>query len=457
MIRAKVQALRSTAGRQSAHAHAVVWMLTIFTLWSAVGWAVELPGRSISSSGQFIIYAESPLLRMSASSAAEQTRESLSRLFKERKRAWELPVVVSLKPRPVGMIGLSPAEIRAVQTVQGIRIEIKVHTGPSPVPVDFHRRIVHALLLERALRGQGATLPAKMADVPIWLTLGLAELTSSAPLPSSLYAGLLESGNIPELDVFVTNPPAPNDASMDATIYRAYAAALVSAILSQPGGLDRFDTLVSDAVLNPSPGGLASLEPVFEQGGGIEPFSRQWVLALAYLGRTDASQGLATEHSVKKLREALNWPIYLPQEKADEEKSIPLREVVGHVKSRSVKNQLRETSAKLVADTATANPIVAPLYSELAVLCQALADGKAKNPELTLERIETTLDEINNLAAEITDHINWLEATQVKPTENPFTSYFLLAESLSATKNQRPPRGGDPIAAYLDGMERLLE
>ncbi len=420
--------------------------------------AVELPDRSISSSGQFIIYAEAPLLRISASSAAEQARESLNRLLKERGRNWELPVVVTLRPRPVEAAVGVPAEVRAVQTVQGIRIEVNIWTGPSPVPVDFHRRIIHALLLERALRGQGATLPAKMADVPVWLSLGLAELTSTTSLPRPVYTGLLESGNIPELDVFVTNPPAPQDASTDATLYRAYAAALVSSVLSQPEGQQRLDQLISDTVLNPSPGGLASLEPVFEASGGIEPFRKKWALALAVLGRADASKALTVEASTARLREALQWPIYLPganQQGHDE--TIPLREAAAHASSRSVKKQLREASAKLIAEAATANPIVAPLYGQLAGFCSTLANGKAKKPEIVIARIETTLEEISALATQITDHINWVEATQVRPDDNPFENYFRMAQSLSREQKRQPPRGGDPVASYLDGMERILE
>lgn len=420
--------------------------------------AVDLPGRSISSSGQFVIYAEQPILRISASSAAEQSRQALDKVFKDKRAAWELPVVITVRPRPVALPAVSPAQVRAVQTVQGIRIEINIWTGPSPVPVDFHRRVVHALLLERALRGQGATLPAKMADVPVWLVLGLAEMTSSDSLARSVYAGLLDTGNIPELDVFVTNPPPAEDASLDAIVYRAYAAALVSAVLAQDGGPDRLAAIVSDSVLNPSPGGLASLREGFETAGGIEPFRRQWALALAALSRRDALDFLTAEESSARLREALDWPLATgTNDGSGGAVTVALREAHVHKRTRMLSNQLREASARLLADAATANPIVAPLYGDLAALCAATADGKAKDPGLVLARIESALDEISRLAADITDHINWIEATQVRPADNPFESYFRAVEEFGSKTNLRPHRGGDPVAAYLDGMERILE
>lgn len=418
--------------------------------------AVDLGSRSISSSRQFVVYAEDPVLRMSAASVADQVKLGLHRLLRIRGGSeWIAPVVITMRPRGTTETAESPARVRLVETVQGPKIEVDILTGPSPVPVDFHRRITHAVLLDLALREAGRGGPVART-LPRWIVLGTSALTRPDPVGRKTFAGLVESGNLPDLDVFILNPPAPDEVSLDAEIYTAYAASLVSTILGIEDGHPRFRRLLGRSLaVNPETDGFGALSEVLEAVGGPDNLHRLWSLELAALSHPDGSRIAEAGPSLDMVTEALDRPITVPGDGPDS--TLPLRRMGELPRDQAVADQLRVAARELSVSASRANPLVTPILADLAGLCSRAATGERDTLPPRVADLERLAARLEKLTADITDHLNWIEATQVRPANDPFESYFRMAEHMMPGNPATARRPSDPVSEYLDGMERILD
>src|SRR6266446_7550 len=121
-------------------------------LLAAASPAVNLKNRSVSSSGQFVIYCDDREIRARVVSFVEDARSDVLRILHEGDD-WKFPIVVSLEPASAEPAA-QPVKISVGKAVAGPKVDVAVRIGDDPAKVFLQRHIVRALLLELAYRDQ---------------------------------------------------------------------------------------------------------------------------------------------------------------------------------------------------------------------------------------------------------------------------------------------------------------
>jgi hypothetical protein len=76
------------------------------------------PERSVSPSGQFIIYGVDAAYRGAISALAEKTRANLLGVLKRRDN-WKIPIVINLQPRAANLPEIPATDLGLSQTEGG--------------------------------------------------------------------------------------------------------------------------------------------------------------------------------------------------------------------------------------------------------------------------------------------------------------------------------------------------
>ena len=161
--------------------------------------------RTVSSSGAFVVYAESPALRGKISREAERVHDAWMRVIDQPVRA-SAPIIIqdrSGEVRPKGM----PATKITVFDIEGggtkIQLDLwdKKATGGDALALEVCRALViHAMRREKLSSGGASIDPP-----PEWLVEGVAESLrgSDGEVPSGIHAALLRSDRPPSLNRFL--------------------------------------------------------------------------------------------------------------------------------------------------------------------------------------------------------------------------------------------------------------
>ncbi len=176
-------------------------------------------------------------------------------------------------------------------------------------------------------------------------------------------------------------------------------------------------------------------------------------MQLAKLAEPDGSQLAATEDSVRRLQAEFNRQFTIDQ--SSPPATATLAEITSIPDTPEVEGQMRAAAQELTVLAAMANPLTAPIYNELATVCQRKAEGKNKKLEQQVAALQQLTAELEAMATDITDYMNWVEATRLSTDESPFQDYFLLSKKIEfeLLENQRD---ADPVASYIDNFEEIL-
>ena len=414
--------------------------------------AVDLRHRSVSTSGQFVIYCDDRDARGRIISFAEEVKGQLLRILHEGDD-WKFPIVITIEPEADPQAQSAPVSITLVNTVAGPKVDVAVRVGDDPAQIFLQRHIVHTLLLEMAYRERPAIRGGqRFAHPPWWLTEGLLQgIRAQAGMRDpDVFKSIVNTEKLPSLEKMLSQPPVRLDTAAG-SVDRASAFALTEALLRLPGGpanLGRFLRAWPDGAADPLTL-LASHFPIL--GQSQQSLAKWWTLQLAALGKSEALRGLSPAEADAELSALLTLDIATGKPPRNER--YALRDFEKYAKLPGARQALHLAQVKISTLGTRAHALFRPILTEYHEVCGLLAAGKTSGIADRIARTERFRASMLQRSEMITDYLNWYEATQTPGSTGQFDRYLRAVEDRDA-KRKQPIVPVDPkIAAYLDSLE----
>ncbi len=429
--------------------------------------------RATSSSGQFLIYGADGQIRSDFARNTEKIRQELAAVMNLPK-GWYFPAVVEVHTKP-----LQKVERRTLVRVfpiepKGFRFQLDILYDDDYDASDLRNAMIQLLVLEQMFHPPNRKIIND--KIPPWLLAGLEELViyRRSDIPSDIFASLVESHQIMSVREVLTTQPADLDNSVSKRIYRACAAALVKALLEQGNGPVRFRVFLQDlAVENATVTELLErhFEAMRQDYAGLEKW---WALQMATMSQKSAFDFLSVEESEQQLEQTLliqfeNLPE--PTDSGNFIRRIPnFREIKrqfdggrSDYKRGSVRDypeyanhsQLGEALSQ-VEDRLTnlqnrVFPLYVPIIQGYKESFALMREGKAREAKELLDLLDQSRARLQVSMTEVTDHMNWYDATQVEEESDVFRSYERALKDIEKLDRRKRT---DPITGYLDDFER---
>ena len=401
--------------------------------------------RSVSPSHQFIIYGADASLRGAISSLAEQTKQNLLSLLRQRDD-WKTAIVINLEPQQANLPEIPPADLRFSQTGFGLKLQIDLTISQDLDVSLIERELLRAVLLEMIYRKQAhIAAGSTFVKPPDWLidgVLALAPGRDREPLIEALAA----ANNAMPLERFLRQRPGILD-SAGRALYRAYSFALVQMLIDEKNGAARLAQYISRLV-DASNDALADLAAHFSFPAGDA--ERAWQSTLSRLRSLQRYRLLTFSESERRLDELLRLKSAEANKPA---KLVRLDELAQHKLSVAERVALNQLSRDLLVFTVQANPVLRPIAREYQQIAALLARGKRRGIAKSLSLLGATRQQLAARMSDIDDYMNWFEATQMKSDSGNFADYLktMNQPQLSAPKRR------DPLSAYVDVLEDQFE
>ncbi len=405
------------------------------------------PGRTVSTSRQFIVYGPDVRLRGAVAEVAEQIKKTALHLLQERDD-WKTPIVINAQYPEANLPELPAARLDLSQTGFGLKLQLELRFGMDVEGLAVERELLRAIYLEMMYRAAPDTAAGTMyVQPPDWLlegTLALGATLDPAALAEKLGTAI-GSGKIISLGDFLQQQPSLLE-SPSRALYRAYAAALISMLSEGPDGHRRLARFVAD-LPRASNDPLAELTQHFPALAD-DPDKREmaWAFNVARFAASERYRMLNCEETERQLAQLLQLEI---RDRAQATAIYTLEEFPRFVSEPNANVALQGLTQRLLLFSGRANPLFRPVIAEYQKIIVLLVRGKKKHLTERLAELRAMREQISRRMSAIGDYINWFEATQARSASGAFRDYLKAAE----LTQEREPRRHDRISIYLDALE----
>lgn len=420
--------------------------LLLVIMWSGFP-AYSAPlARSVSPSRQFIIYGGTLPLRGAMSDLVEDTKEHLLRTL-QRKDEWKVPIILNLQAPETNIPEAPLSHLFVSQTGFGLKIQLDLMVAEKIDPDRIQSDVLRALFVEMIYRNHPqAPAGTEYAQAPPWLIEAvLANLSPGQERTViDLLKSALESDKVVSLPEFVRQRPERLDPPMR-SLYRAYAAALLELVLDQPAGpatLAAFMDHLPEATSDP----FADLKARFPTLGDDTSLMANWKAAIAKIAST-TTQGslLSYQETERELGELLRSSI----PSSGKGKSTDLEHLGQTKPTKKQVPALRLLTKKFLVLGAVAHPILRPVVIEYSEVARRLSNRKTGHVTQQLAAIRDIWALLDRRMSDVSDYINWFEATQLSGDSGTFEGYLKTAGKAA----DEPKRRRDALSIYLDTIE----
>jgi hypothetical protein len=388
--------------------------------------AAELD-RSVSPSGQFVIYGGDAAWRGAISTLAEQTKSSLLAVL-QRRDEWVIPAVINLQTRPANLPEIPNSALRFSQTGAGLKLQLDLAISRKMNSQSVEHEILRVILLEMIYRKQGNVMAGEnYVEPPPWLLEGLLALS-----PNRDRASLIHALGAPErtssLNEFLGERPELLD-PIAQSLYRAYSFALAQLLAENPARLGRYIDNLASSSNDP----LADLQKSFPElaGKDVENIWKAKVASVKRSGRTDLLTFSQTDEKLDALL-----------------KTLSLDDLGRKRLSADQKLALKKFGEDLLLLAARANPALRPIVEEYHKCVAELTLGKNHGVARKLADLKTLREKLSARMAEVDDYMNWFEATQLQTSSGLFENLNTATENVAPRSHRK-----DAFSTYLDAME----
>lgn len=433
-------------------ARALPWLAAL-AVGSMTAGAIDLRERSESGNKQFIVYSEDVRLRQRAASYAEGVKTDVLQLLGV-KDSWKAPIVITFAQATPRDLGEPPVLLRMAETEPGFKIELQVKIGVDPSEVNLHKALLRAVLIEYAYRRVGIKAGQKIVEAPWWIIEGLYEMARRREqgADSAVFQRLIETNRLPPIDHFVAEKPGelgPTAMAVD----RALAMCLLELLIKQPDGRMAVGRLLRDwPQSNGDP--AAVLAKNFPELGSGPVLQKWWTLNLARFAAADRYQGLTVEETDKALSALLQVEVTVSEgEKGkDEKKTFPITDYAQLLKVPGSREALTNQHTEIVALSTKANAVFRPVIADYGEIIALLARGKTRGIKGRLAKAEEYRQRALRRVSDISDYLNWFEATQMQSRSGVFDDYLKTAREISEQDRKQKSL----VGKYLDELEKEL-
>src|SRR2546423_13023591 len=273
-------------------------VLSILVFDSVAATPIE---RSVSPSGQFILYGGDAAWRGAVSALAERTKANLLALL-QRRDQWVTATVINLQSRAPNLPEIPSAALRFSQTGSGLKLQLDLVISREINSAATERELLRPILLEVIYRNRTAIAPGDVyVEPPSWLVEGLLALTPNRDRASVINA-LAVSERITPLDEFLQERLELLDPA-GRLVHRAYSLALVQLLIESADGRARLGHYIDNlsfASNNP----LADLQAAFPQLVG-DDLKKAWKSKIASMKSPARADLITFSQTEEKLAEVL--------------------------------------------------------------------------------------------------------------------------------------------------------
>lgn len=397
--------------------------------------------RSVSPSGQFILYGGDAAWRGAVSALAERTKANLLALL-QRRDQWVTATVINLQSRAPNLPEIPSAALRFSQTGSGLKLQLDLAISREINSAATERELLRAILLEMIYRNQTAIAPGDVyVEPPSWLVEGLLALTPNRDR-ASLINALAVSERVTPLNEFLRERPELLDPA-GRLLYRAYSLALVQLLIESGDGHARLGRYIDNLSFS-SNDPLRDLEAAFAQLAGND--EKIWKSKIADIKSSGRADLLTFSQTEEKLADLLRTKFPSANGR---DKSVSLEDMYQKKLSSTQRLALQKFSQELMLLAAHANPVLRPVVQDYQQLAGQLALGKNRVVASRLAELKILRAKLSARMGEVDDYLNWFEATQLKTRSGLFEDYL----NTSNPAVPSPARRKDAYSAYLDAME----
>ena len=418
---------------------AALFGLSILAFDSAASGPIE---RSVSPSGQFIVYGGDPAWRGAVSALAERTKANLLAIL-QRRDQWSIAAVINLQSRAPNLPEMPNAALRFSQTGSGVKLQLDLAISREINSAATERELLRVILLETSYRRQTAIAPGDVyVEPPDWLVEGLLASSPNRDR-ASLVNALAVSERATPLAEFLRERAALLDPA-GRLLHRAYSFALVQLLIEGTEGharLGRYIDNLSFASSEP----LADLLAAFPQLRGND-LEKVWKSKIADIKSSERADLLTFSQTDEKLDALLRTKFPTPDGR---DKSLSLDKVSLKKPTQTQRQALQKFSQELMLLAAHGNPVLRSVVQDYERLVAQLALGKNHAVTARLAELKILRAKLSARMNEVDDYMNWFEATQLSARSGLFEDYLNTSNTADIAKSRKK----DAYSAYLDAME----
>src|SRR5256885_78423 len=135
--------------------------------------AMEPPQRSVSPSGQFIVYGADAVTRGAVCDLAERTKKNLLAVL-HRHDDWKIHAVINLQAHSANIPELQTSQLEFGLSEEGIKLQLDLAIGSDINSGAIEHEFAHVILLEMMYRKTGRVVSGDAyVDPPEWLVEGV--------------------------------------------------------------------------------------------------------------------------------------------------------------------------------------------------------------------------------------------------------------------------------------------
>ena len=394
--------------------------------------ALEPPPRSVSSSGQFVVYGADAVTRGAVCDLAERTKKNLLAVLR-RHDDWKIPAVINLQPRAANVPELQTSQLEFGIGEEGVKLQLDLAIGSEINAGAIEHQLARVILLEMMYRKPSRVVTGDVyVDPPLWLVDGMLMCAPNRDHGTEIDA-LAATEHVPSLGEFLHQHPQTLDAAAR-DLYRSYSYSLVKLLSQSHDGPRRLARYI-DTLSNASSDSLADLHKSFP-----ELRDDVWRSGIDNL-KVLTGEGLVSFAQTESRLDAI-LDIKFPS--ADgRESSVPLGGLLQHAISSQQRQALQKFSHRLLILATQANPLLRPIIEEYQQVADQLALGRKRGVARRLTELSTLREELSKRMSEVDDYMNWFEAAKLATP----SGLFEPTPEITATKRK------DPLSVYLDAME----
>lgn len=425
--------------------------MVILALWlTHTALAVDLKNRSTSRSGQFVVYCDDREVRSRVVSSVEELKGDVLRILQEGD-SWDFPIIITIEKAEPGK-PLAPVSLQLTTTIAGPKIDIVVRVGDDPSKVFLHRHVLRAIFLEMAYRDRASIKAGeRYTEPPWWLADGIFQSIRRREdgAKADIFKSIVNTEKLPELERFLQRPPTLLDTPAG-TVDSACAMCLVEALLALPNGAQNMGRFIrsSPDASGDMAGLLAAHFPAL--GGSPQSLAKWWALQIARFANSEQWEGMPIAETEKELSALLSLEVAM--DKSGRVQKFELSEFAHFIKAPGAATAVNVARVKIAALVARANPLYRPIITEYEQVCSLLSVRKMKGVAERIASIERYRASIVQRMGQITDYLNWYEATQDTPQIGTFERY--LRHARESARPAQPPPADPRIVEYLDALEK---
>lgn len=412
------------------------------------------PSQAVSSSRQFIVYADTPLQASAVCAFAEGVKRSWARELQVSPDASVTPVLILMshreQPSESGPVG---PMIESAMTAGGPVYRIQIYEPPRMTEEGLMLMIVRAFNADLARTGQAdaRVLQQALDGVPWWMNRGLSDvIAGDAEAMRGWVIKSLDAGQ-PLTVSDILGSDKLTDMAVDRERHRAHAWLMTQSLLGLTDGPRRFAVCMR-AMASGVPWERAVMDAFGAQFRDRVAMEKWWAVQVAYRSTTISARNLTREETIRRLKDILVL-IMLRLDDADQEIGrfpVPIEDWWRYHDAGWFKSMLSERMARLTLLRNQGHPLYEPVVAQYVEALNWLVKGNITRFRRAQRAATTTRDQVDQWFDRITHHLDAVEQSGLPAvSDNLFRGFF---DALREFEKDGAIRR-DPVADHLDRFD----